>query len=216
MKIKDRDVVIPGQLLGEGINCGENCYREGNKIYSVVNGIARIGRGKVRIVPVNGGYVPKKDDLVIGIVKQIVESGWIVDINSPGFCKMNIENNMNRNTDLGEYFSIGDRISAKVYSVDEVNECRIVRPWKLKGGVIVRVTPKKIPRVVGKRKSMLELLKSKTNCNIVVGQNGLIWIKGEKFKNVELAITAIKKIEKEAQSSGLTDRISEMLERGLK
>jgi exosome complex component RRP4 len=67
-----------------------------------------------------------------------------------------------------------------------------------------------VPRVVGKKKSMLNIIRDHTQTKIVVGQNGWIWIKGD---NTELAIKAIKKVEREAQSQGLTDRIIEMLEK---
>ena len=57
---------------------------------------------------------------------------------------------------------------------------------------------------------MLATLKKYTNCWIFVGQNGRIWIKGEDEK-VNLLIKAIRKIEKEAHTFGLTQRIIKML-----
>ena len=67
---------------------------------------------------------------------------------------------------------------------------------------------------------MINLLKKMTNCNIFVTQNGRIWIQGEDIEHERLLIDTIFKIEKEAHTSGLTDRISsyienEKIERGL-
>jgi exosome complex component RRP4 len=54
------------------------------------------------------------------------------------------------------------------------------------------------------------MLKKETNCSIFVGQNGRIWIDG-KDEDVELLSKALRKIELEAQRSGLTDRIYNFL-----
>ena len=53
-------------------------------------------------------------------------------------------------------------------------------------------------------------LKKETNCNIVVGQNGVIWITG-KDRDMDKAIKAIQIIENQAHINGLTDRISGFL-----
>ena len=45
------------------------------------------------------------------------------------------------------------------------------------------------------------------------GQNGWVWLNSEDPKMELLAIETIKKIELEATSSGLTDRIKEFLEK---
>jgi exosome complex component RRP4 len=79
---------------------------------------------------------------------------------------------------------------------------------KLFDGITMKVTPTKIPRIIGKGGSMVTLIKSKTNCEIVSGQNGLIWIRGEeKAKAVEAILT----IEKESHTDGLTERIEKLL-----
>ena len=85
------------------------------------------------------------------------------------------------------------------------------RTRKLIGGRILKITPSKVPRVIGKAGSMIELIKDKTKCQIIVGQNGVIWIKGEKES---LASKTILMIEKESHISGLTDKITKFLENG--
>jgi exosome complex component RRP4 len=81
---------------------------------------------------------------------------------------------------------------------------------KLKTGQIVEVEPVKVPRVIGHGGSMISMLKKETNCSIFVGQNGRIWIDG-KDEDIELLSKALRKIEAEAQRSGLTDRIYNFL-----
>ena len=55
----------------------------------------------------------------------------------------------------------------------------------------------------------LLLIKEKTGCQIVVGQNGIVWLKGDKE---DLAIRAIQEIEENSHITGLTEKIKEMLE----
>jgi len=57
---------------------------------------------------------------------------------------------------------------------------------------------------------MIKILKEESKCNIIVGQNGWIWIKGEP-ENVMAVSNAIKKIEKESHTHGLTDAVKALL-----
>ncbi|NIR86158.1 RNA-binding protein, partial [Candidatus Bathyarchaeota archaeon] len=78
-------------------------------------------------------------------------------------------------------------------------------------GLVVEITPTKIPRVIGRKGSMINMLKRETECRITVGQNGLILINGKTLEDEQIAAMAIRKIEKEAHTSGLTDRVTEMV-----
>ncbi|MFH8110059.1 MAG: KH domain-containing protein, partial [Candidatus Aenigmatarchaeota archaeon] len=108
---------------------------------------------------------------------------------------------------------INDVIFTKVLNVSRNKLVTLTmkekRCRKLYGGTIIKVTPSKVPRIIGRRGSMVELIKEKTGCQIVVGQNGLIWIKGE---NKRLAIEAILRIESYAHKVGLTDKVKEFLD----
>ena len=56
---------------------------------------------------------------------------------------------------------------------------------------------------------MIELIKNKTGCHIIVGQNGVVWLKGD---NEVLATKAVLMIEREAHVKGLTDIVTKLLE----
>ncbi len=58
---------------------------------------------------------------------------------------------------------------------------------------------------------MIKMLKDLTKSNIFVTQNGRIWLKSEDIAYERLLIDAIRKIEKEAHTVGLTDRMSEYI-----
>ena len=81
---------------------------------------------------------------------------------------------------------------------------------KFKGGIIVDISPTKVPRLIGKKGSMINMIKDKTNCKIVVGQNGLVWVKGNEDME-QLTREVIHLIEAEAHTSGLTNKIKNKL-----
>ena len=58
---------------------------------------------------------------------------------------------------------------------------------------------------------MISMIKQETNCQIILGLNGVVLVTGKNIEDEELAIAAIKKIEEESHTSGLTDRITQLL-----
>ena len=75
----------------------------------------------------------------------------------------------------------------------------------------MRVTPTKIPRVIGKKGSMISQIKAATGCQIILGVNGVVLVTGKTPEDEDLAIIAIQKIEAESHTTGLTDRITQLL-----
>ena len=84
---------------------------------------------------------------------------------------------------------------------------------KLEEGRILNVASTKVPRIIGKQGSMVSMIKKATNCNIIVGQNGIVWIKGLNPEDEILTVETIKKIEKQAHFNGLTDEINAFLDK---
>ena len=216
-----REIVVPGDLLAEGdYIAGENTFKEGNRIYASRVGLIEYANKKIQVVALRAFYVPRVGDTVIGKVVEVGVSGWIVDINSPYLALLRasdvLERGFNpRKDDLTAIYDVGDMIIAKIISYDRtqnplltVNERGL---GKISRGQIVQITPTKIPRVIGRKGSMINVIKRETGCNIVLGQNGLILVSGRSLENERLAVMAIRKIEEEAHTSGLTDRITEML-----
>jgi exosome complex component RRP4 len=62
---------------------------------------------------------------------------------------------------------------------------------------VIEINHTKIPRVIGKGGSMINLIKKKIGCGIFIGQNGRIWLSGSDEK-IELAAETIFKIERDA------------------
>jgi exosome complex component RRP4 len=213
-----REVVLPGEFIEDrkGRKLGTGVFAEGEKVFSKVLGIARMDENEIYVIPLSGVYVPKVGDRIVGVIEETEISGWSVDINSPYTAFLPISEAVDEfvdrdRTDLSKYFDIGDIIYCRISKVTKNKNVQVsmddFTARKLTNGTIVKVTPTKIPRIIGKGGSMVNLIKSKTGCEVMTGQNGVVWIRGE---NKEKAIEIILTIEKESHILGLTEKIEKM------
>jgi len=221
--VKEKDIVVPGELLARGMESlpGFGTYREGDNIIAKQVGLLSLSGRIIRVIPLSGRYVPKKEDLIIGKVVDVSFSGWRVDIGWAFEAGLNMKDAtsefIEKKADLTQYYDFGDIISAQITHVagSKIIDLTTKGPGlrKLKGGRIIEITSSKVPRVIGKQGSMITLIKEKTECKIIVGQNGRVWISGPTPEKEILAVDVINKIEHEAHLDGLTDRIKEYLEK---
>jgi len=220
---ENRQIVTPGDLLAEGnYVAGNNTYKEGFKIYASRLGLVEYEGRNVQVVALNSVYIPSVGDQVIGKIEDININAWVVNINSPYKAILRANEALNKpfrqqKDDLTRFLDVGDLILAKVIAfdrtIDPILTIREPGLGKITQGQIVKVSPAKIPRIIGRKASMINMLKRETECKITVGQNGIILISGPSPDNERLAILAIEKIAQEAHTSGLTDRIAEMIRR---
>jgi exosome complex component RRP4 len=146
-------------------------------------------------------------------------SGWKIDINSAYDSMLPLKDAshdyIEKGSDLTRYFDLGDYVAVKITSVSTQKMVDITAKGqglqKLEGGRIIEVNPQKVPRIIGSRGSMISIIKKALDCNIFVGQNGYAWLNAEPENEVK-AIQAIRRIEREAHTNGLTERISDMLD----
>ncbi len=177
MTQEKRQIVIPSQLLGEVKNkkAGRGTYVEHGKIYAEILGILNADSDYINVIPLKGRYDPLEKDFVIGIVEEAMASSWLVDINAAYPALLHV-NEVPWDVEFGEterYLNHGDSIMAKVLQVDQEKRLQITlndrNLYKIKCGIIIDVEPSKIPRIIGKKGSMISLLKKYTNCRIFVG-----------------------------------------------
>ena len=208
---KNKDLVVPGMLLAEGDYIDEEgTHKEHGKVYASVVGIAYLNHRKIRVVALKGKYVPKQGDSVIGIITDERFNGWKININSPYEADLN-----QKDIHVGRYESlrVGDLVYARIVKVTEIFETSLYakRPYgRLDKGILIEIQSARVPRLIGRKGSMIKMINEKTRSVITVGQNGLVWIRGG---NQELAAQACLMVDREAHIPGLTDRVSEFLSR---
>ena len=219
---ENRDLVVPGDTLFEGrIRTGDNTYRSQGKVGATRIGLVNYNRNTVSVIALEAGFNPLTSDLVIGDVTDIELGKWIVDIDAASDANLNVPDAIDApfRTDINmpSILDIGDTVVAKIVDLDR-RRTPILSILgrglgKVTEGFIVRLTPSKIPRLIGKKGSMVNMILRETGCNIVIGQNGRILIHGRTREQEKMAVSVIEKIEREAHISGLTNRVQEYLRR---
>lgn len=219
--VEEKSIVIPGQSLAEGMDYlpGPFTYRQGEHIFSEVIGLVSVQGRALRVTPFKGPYLPNEGDKIIGQVVNITFSGWQVDTNTAYLAMLNVKEAtarfVRKNEDLSQIISIGEFIVAQIVAVTSQNliDLSMKGPGleKVQGGRIIRINPQKVPRVIGKMGSMITLIKQKTDCQITIGQNGLVWIRGRSPEQELLAERAIQVIEDRAHEEGLTAVVEQFL-----
>lgn len=218
---EDKQIVIPGDLLAEGeYVAGENTYLENSKVFSQRVGLVTYDNKRVNVVALKSFYIPRAEDIVIGTVVEVGFTGWTVDINAPYPALLRASEVLNRpfkpqKDDLPQVLDAGDLIVAKIDSYDRTHDpqLKVGEPGlgKITRGQILKVTPTKIPRIIGRKGSMISVIKEQTGCHIILGLNGIVLITGKNLEDERLAAMAIRTIEQESHTTGLTDRITQML-----
>lgn len=217
-KESPREIVVPGELLATDTRkAGPGTFTDGGKVYAAHLGIKSVRPDQISVVPLSGQYIPMRGDLVVGKIVDIGASNWLVDINSPYPAPLHV-NEVPWRVEFGEtskFMTVGDIVLLKVVDVDEIKKITVSMQdhglRKLTGGMVIDVSPSKVPRVIGRNGSMIQMLKNYTGCRIYVGQNGRIWIDGD-LDNIVRAVQAVKMIEDEAHSLGLTEKVKRYLE----
>ena len=217
-----RRYVIPGDVITTGpYRPEQNVILEGNRIMSTVIGISEIYDDSVKVIPLTGIYVPKNNDLVIGKIVSHSSLSWAVDINSlyPGMLPASDvfgRNFQASSDDMNSKLKKGDLIVARIGNFDRSRDPLITigdrELGKIESGELVRISPSKIPRLIGKQGTMIQIIETATNATITIGQNGWVVVSCETPDGLSKAIKAIKMVEKQAHIANLTDRIKSMLE----
>ena len=208
-----REVVIPGEAIGgRGLRPGPGTYADRGTIVAATLGLRSESGGVVSVIPIAGQYMPQSGDAVIGRVEDIGPSFWLVDIKAPYPAPLHATETP-WTVEFGEaaqYLRVGDTIAAGVLSVDERKRIQLTMQdpalQKLDGGQLVEISHTNVARVVGSNGSMIELIKGFTRVQVLVGQNGRIWMEGAPGDMVHAA-RAISMIDERAQAIGLTDAV---------
>ncbi len=219
-KFESRDIVVPGDLLFEGkARAGDNTYKNEGNIYATRVGLANFNKDKVEVIALEAGFVPLVGDLVIGIITDIELGQWKVDIGAETEAILTINDAIDKSyrtyQDMPAILDVGDTIVAKIVDLDR-RRTPILSILgrdlgKVRDGFIIKITPSKIPRLIGKKGSMINMILKETRCQVTIGQNGKVLISGRNREDEELVVKVINKIEAEAHTSGLTNRIQEYL-----
>ena len=210
------DVIITGSYVPE-----QNAILDGDKIMSTAIGFYEIEDNRVNVIPLTGLYTPKIDDLIIGKVISHNALSWEIDINSYYTGMLPASDIFGR-----DYSSSKDDLSLKL-SVGDIISTRIIKAGgsrgpllsisgqnlgKIDSGELVKISPTKIPRLIGKHGSMIQTIEASTNATITIGQNGLIVLKCDDSTGLKKAVESIKMMNEALHNTNLEQKIQNILD----
>ena len=214
--------VIPGDVIITGSYTPEqNVILDGEKVMSTAIGFYEIEDNRVNVIPLTGLYTPKIDDLIIGKVVSHNSLSWDVDINSYYTGMLPASDIFGRDyspskDDLSLKLGVADIISARIVNAGGSRGPLLSisgqNLGKIDSGELVKISPTKIPRLIGKHGSMIQTIEASTNATITIGQNGLIVVSSNETNGLLKALTAIQMVEEQAHLANLTDKMKKMLE----
>lgn len=220
MPMIQRKQVIPGDVIAKGTyRYGSNIEKRGDEYIALRVGLAEVGRDDLKLNPLTGPYLPRAEDEVIGKVADINGFGWVVDINScfDGFLPASFVFGREFSPathDLSSKFALGDMIGARIESYERSRDPQLsIRGHgygKIESGEIIKISPTKVPRLIGRRGAMINMITEKTGCDIRVGQNGVVVVNGPPEGIVKTA-KAIKMVDEEAHSADLMAKVEAYL-----
>ena len=217
-----RKYVIPGDVVTTGpFRPEQNVILEGEKIISTAIGISEIYEDSVRVIPLTGKYIPKINDLVIGKVNSHTSLSWELDINSCYVGFLPAQDVFGRDfsahaDELSTKLKTGDLVAARIANFDRTRDPLVTISDRdlgaIDSGVLVKISPSKVPRLIGKRGSMIQMIEMATNAAVTIGQNGWVVVSCETPEGLLKAKKAIEMINEKAHVANLTDQVKEMLE----
>jgi len=197
-----------------------NVMKSGDYLISTRIGIAEAGKDGVKVIPLSGVYIPRVNDLVIGKVIDRSSLSWDIDINSCFFAHLPAQDVFGRDfsparDDMGRQLNIGDLIIARIVSFDRTRDPMLTVQDKDLGkipyGEFIKISPTRVPRLIGKRGSMIQTIEQATQTRVIIGQNGIVVVTGRDIEGLSLAVKAIKMVEEESHTTNLTQRVKSLL-----
>ena len=213
--------VLPGDVIVTGnYRPEQNVILEGDRLMSTAIGFSEIKDDLVTVTPLTGLYTPKTDDLVVGKIVSHNALSWEVNINSyyPGILTASDifgKDYSPSRDDLSLKLNTGDIVLARIANLGSRDPLITITGenlGKIDSGELVKISPAKIPRLIGKHGSMIQTIEGSTNATITVGQNGLIVVSCDETNGLLKALAAIRMVDEQAHLVNLTDNVKKMLE----
>ncbi|MGI0139688.1 MAG: exosome complex RNA-binding protein Rrp4 [Thermoplasmata archaeon] len=214
---RERILVLPGEALpSQGLRPGAGTYRMHGTVYASVLGFVQERPPFVQIVPLSGRYIPKPDDAIVGYVVDVQVTFWLLDIGAPRWAPLHMTGTPWK-IEVGEterYLRVGDAVYVRVENIDPTGRIGVTMLGeglgRLEGGAIITLSAAKVPRVIGRRGSMIDSIVESTGARLAVGQNGRIWVGGSPEAILKVR-QALDMIEGGGHRSGLTERVQDFL-----
>ena len=183
----EQRLVTPGMAVGPsaGKRAGSGIIAAEDSFVATQLGWLRERNNTVSVDPINAAYMPRSGDLVVGIVAEVRNNLWFMNINGPfqGLLPMSLAPWKVEFGAARQHMGIGDVVLARVQEVDEcpnvVLTMKGVGLRRLNQGTVVSVPINHIDRLRGEGNATVQRLRDAADCRIIIGENGRVWIDGD-------------------------------------
>ena len=119
--------------------------------------------------------------------------------------------------ELATKLRTGDLVAARIANFDRTRDPLVSISdrdlGKIDSGVLMEISPSKVPRLIGKKGSMIQMIEEATDAAITIGQNGWVVVSCESPEGLLKAKKAIQMVNEQAHVANLTDQVKEMLDK---
>jgi len=213
--------VLPGDVISNGSSSlKQNVILEGDKLVSTTIGFTEINDGAVDVIALTGLYTSAVDDLVIGKIVSHNSLSWEVNINSSYRAMLPASDIFGKDyspsrDDLSLKLIIGDIVLARIVNSDSRRPLITINGQnlgKIDDGELIKISPAKVPRLIGKHGSMIQSIEESTGASITIGQNGWVIFKSDNPISLKNAIASIKMADLILHDDNLEEKIQNMLD----
>jgi len=221
MSNNQNQFVLPGDTIVTGDYTPEqNVIIDGDRAISTTVGFSEVNDNRVGVISLTGFYIPKIDDLVIGKVISFSALSWEIDINSYYSAILPASDIFGRDftssrDNLSLKLAKGDLIAARIVNIGSREPLITISGQdlgKIDSGELVKISPSKVPRLIGKQGSMIQAIEGATNSSITIGQNGWVIVSNDETNGLLKAVEAIRLVDEQAHVANLTDKVNKMFE----
>ena len=183
----EQRLVTPGMVIGPatGKRAGSGTIAENNEFIATRLGWLNERNDVVSVLPINSAYMPRSGDLIIGYVAEVRNNLWFFDVNGPfqallpmSLAPWKVEYGSTR-----QHLGIGDAALARIQEVDETHNMVLTMKGvglrRLNEGAVVSIPVNLVDTLRGENNATLSRIRDVTNCRIIVGDNGRVWIHGD-------------------------------------
>ena len=213
----EQRLVTPGMAIGPstGKRAGSGIIVAEESFVATQLGWLRERNNTVSVDPINAAYMPRSGDLVVGIVAEVRNNLWFMDINGSfqGLLPMSLAPWKVEFGAARQHMDVGDVVLARVQEVDECHNVVLTMKGvglrRLNAGAVESIPVQHIARVRGEHNALLQRMRDASDCRIMIGENGRAWIEGSS-EGIAWARKSLQQLVKEGHSKGFETILNDM------
>jgi exosome complex component RRP4 len=184
-------VVTPGQVISTDTGAflrGHGTYLSNHQLIASVAGVVEKVNQLISVRPLVSRYIGEVGDIIVGRITEVGNKRWKVDVNgqqdaSLMLSAVNLPGGAQRRRtyedqlQMRTFFIENDLISAEIQEVRYDGtlslHTRSLKYGKLENGQFIQVSPSLVKRM---KQHMISLDNGKLGIDLILGNNGYIWI----------------------------------------